>query len=275
MDFPRCGQVRDAAPAARAPEDQRIIRSVRFNDCPALLGKPHSDAESMKDRETYNPPDDSDRRRKWIADHLGRGKAFRRLKDAERKALVGSLSRIIDYWIDTADRELAPDELLDAVDFPDFVSGLVQGVFDAIVDASIDQMEAYQDLLRSVAQTVDQFTEESVTDDQAIDYLTTTLPDVFARANRNGHTVERRRGATKERWVLALALLGLSEATRKLKTDALSERLVQATRRHLVRERQQLLATMVLMGIQRIVDPDEPYRRRLKLRPRYRRKKKS
>ena len=229
----------------------------------------------MKDKEAYSPPGDIDRRPKWIADHLSRGKAFRRLTDAERQSVVSSLSRILDYWINAADREAVPDELLDAVDFPAFVSDLVRGVFQAIVDASIEQMEAYADLLESVTQSVDQFREDNATDDQAIDYLTTTFPDVFARANNKGHTVEKRRGATEDRWALALTVLGLPDATHMLKTDTLSDRLVQATRRHLVRERQQLLATMVLMGIQRIVDPDERYRPKLKLRLRYRRRKKS
>ena len=248
--------------------------TFRFNlIAAALRGNPHSDAKSMKHKKKYNPPDDSDRRPKWIADHLGRGKVFRRLKDSEQKAVVNSLSLIVDYWIDASDREVAPEEWLAAVDFPAFVSDLVNGIFDAIVDASIGQMEAYQDLLRSVAQTVDQFMEDSVTDDQAIDYLTTTFPDVFACANNKGHTVERQRGVTKDRWDLALTLLGL--AARKLNEDTLSERLIKATRRHLVRERQQLLATMILMGVQRIVDPDGCYRPRLKLRLRYRRKKKS
>jgi hypothetical protein len=60
------------------------------------------------------------------------------------------LSQIIDYWINAADEEAAPDESLDAVDFPAFVSDLVRGVFQAIVDASIEQMEAFADLLESV-----------------------------------------------------------------------------------------------------------------------------
>ena len=229
----------------------------------------------MKDKKAYRPPSVIDLRPKWIADHLSRGKAFRRLTDAEQRAVVGSLSQIIDYWINAADKEAVPDELLDAVDFPAFVSDLVRGVFQAIADASIEQMEAYADLLESVTQSVDQFREGNATDDQAIDYLTTTFPDVFARANNKGHTVEKRRGATEDRWALALTVLGLPDATHMLKTDTLSDRLVQATRRHLVRERQQLLATMVLIGIQRIVDPDERYRPKLKLRLRYRRRKKS
>jgi hypothetical protein len=229
----------------------------------------------MKDKKAYSPPGDINPRPKWIADQLSRGKAFRRLTEAEQRAVVGSLLQIIDYWINAADKEAVPDELLDAVDFPAFVSDLVRGVFQAIVDASIEQMEAYADLLKSVTQSVDQFREDNATDDQTIDYLTTTFPDVFARAKNVGHTVEKRHGATEDRWALALTVLGLPESIHRLKTDTLSDRLVQATRRHLVRERQQILATMVLIGIQRIVDPDERYRPKFELRRRYRRRKRS
>ncbi len=142
--------------------------------------------------------------------------------------------------------------MIDAVDFPGFVADLVNGVFDAIVDASIRQMEAYGDLLESVAKTVDQFIDDTVTDEQARDYLLDTFPDVFAKAGTKGPAIKRRRKATKGRWRLALSLLGMPKADRKPDPDTLSKRLIQAARRHLVRQRQQLLATMVLMGIQRI-----------------------
>src|SRR5262245_28371183 len=46
---------------------------------------------------------------------------------------------------------------LNAIDFPSFVASLIQGTFKAIVDASIQQMEAYAELLKNVAKTVDQF----------------------------------------------------------------------------------------------------------------------
>jgi hypothetical protein len=218
------------------------------------------------------PPDDPDHRRQWIADRLGRGRAFRRLTDAEQKAVIGSLSRIVDYWLDAADREAPFEEIIDAVDFPGFVADLINGVFDAIVDASIRQMEAYADLVESVAKTVDSFMEDTVTDDQARGYLLDTFPDVFARARSKGRMVKRRRRVPKGRWRLALGLLGLPKADPKPDPDTLSKRLIQAARRHLVRERQQLLATMVLMGIQRIHDPHGRTPPKFTLRLRYRRK---
>src|SRR5512132_1704632 len=46
-------------------------------------------------------------------------------------------------------------QLVQKVDFPAFVSGLVQGVFKAVVDASIEQMKAYGELLAATAKTVD------------------------------------------------------------------------------------------------------------------------
>ena len=223
----------------------------------------------MSDWAPSAPPDDPDRRRQWIADHLGRGRAFRRLTDAEQRAVVGSFSRIIDYWLDAADKEAPFDEVLAAVDFPAFVADLGNGVFDAIVDASVRQMEAYQELLQSVTRTVDQFIDDTVTDELARDYLFDTFPDVFADAGTKGRMVKRRRGATKGRWRLALSLLGVPKADRKPDTDTLSDRLIQATRRHLVRDRQQLLATMVLMGIQRINDPHGRFPPKFKLRLRY------
>jgi uncharacterized caspase-like protein len=52
----------------------------------------------------------------------------------------------------------------------------VHGTFDAIVDASIRQMESYSSLVSAVAKTVDQFTEENVTPNQARDWLAQRYP---------------------------------------------------------------------------------------------------
>lgn len=42
-------------------------------------------------------------------------------------------------------------------DFPPFVAELIGGVFDAVVDQSIEQMKAYGELLKGTAQSVDSF----------------------------------------------------------------------------------------------------------------------
>jgi hypothetical protein len=92
-------------------------------------------------------------------------------------------------------------DLVESVDFPSFVATLIQGTFDAIVDASIRQMCAYTDLLRNVAKSVDEFMRDNVIGEHSAGAVT-------------------------------------------------------GDRRQLAAQRQQVLATMVLMGINRIVVTD-------------------
>jgi len=107
----------------------------------------------------------------------------------------------------SADRavELPASGLGEFVEFPTFVAGLIQGTFEAIVDASIHQMSGYTELLRNVAKPVDEFMHDNVIDEHGCD------------RGAGAETVERRR---------------------------------------LAAQRQQLLATVVLMGINRIVVTD-------------------
>ncbi|MBL8703076.1 MAG: hypothetical protein JNK67_32125 [Alphaproteobacteria bacterium] len=61
------------------------------------------------------------------------------------------------------------------VDFPSFVAGLLKGVFDAMVDGSLRQTEAYVDLVQAVAKTVDRF----VADPTQRSELAGALGDIF------------------------------------------------------------------------------------------------
>src|SRR5262245_32296623 len=77
-----------------------------------------------------------------------------------------------------ATRETATDAigrragaLSDELDFPAFVTSLIHGTFDAIVDSTIRQMESFADLVAAVAKPLDQFTQENVTANQARDCL--------------------------------------------------------------------------------------------------------
>ena len=58
---------------------------------------------------------------------------------------------------DTFMRGLAGAELIDKVDFPLFVADLVAGVFQSKLNASIEQKQAYGDLVNSVAKTTGGF----------------------------------------------------------------------------------------------------------------------
>src|SRR5262249_56154074 len=70
-------------------------------------------------------------------------------------------------------------DTLNAIAFPTFVADLIKGTFQAIVNASIQQMEAYGTLLGNVAKTVDQFMADNITDNQARDWLAQRYPAHF------------------------------------------------------------------------------------------------
>jgi hypothetical protein len=124
---------------------------------------------------------------------------------AMHRKLARDLSKVVGYVAPA--RAPASSQ---RVDFPSFVADLLEGVFDAFVNGSIQQMEAYAALLSDVAKSVDAFARDNVAAARARDHLVDRYPC-------------------------------LSVAKRSL------------TRRA---SRQQLLATMVLMGINRIVVTD-------------------
>ncbi len=144
-------------------------------------------------------------------------------------------------------------QTLNAIAFPTFVADLIQGTFRAIVDAAIDQMEAYAGLLANVAKTVDQFMAENITDNQARDFLATSYPGHF-RVEIQGQKarVRLRENADQLPRPDFEGALGLSEKV-ELDDDTVEEVLVPAARRRLAQQRHQVLSTMVLMGINRIV----------------------
>jgi hypothetical protein len=144
---------------------------------------------------------------------------------------------------------------LAAIDFPQFVASLIQGTFKAIVDASIQQMEAYAALLKNVAATVDRFMDDNVTDGMARDHLANEHSWLFRRDSSRGQPqLVADRNATRELPGF-LKDLGFSSPAELDKT-AVDTMVVPATRRTLAETRQQTLATMVLMGINRVVVDD-------------------
>jgi hypothetical protein len=144
-------------------------------------------------------------------------------------------------------------ETLNAVAFPTFVADLIDGTFNAIVDASIRQMEAFANLLANVAKTVDQFMADNITDNQAKDWLVAKYPYHLRVDTSSGEprVVQREEAADREPPSLK-ADLGIDQDV-SLDDDAINDTLVPAARRALATQRHQLLSTMVLMGINRIV----------------------
>jgi len=142
-------------------------------------------------------------------------------------------------------------DTLNAVAFPTFVADLIKGTFQAIVNASIQQMEAYANLLSNVAKTVDQFMADNITDNQARDYLAGRYPEHFG-VEVSEDSARIRAKDTDLPAPNFKSDLGLSEDV-SVDDDSAEEKLVPAARRSLAQQRHSMLSTMVLMGINRIV----------------------
>jgi hypothetical protein len=143
-------------------------------------------------------------------------------------------------------------KLVQKVDFPKFVSGLIQGVFQAIVDASIQQMQAYSELLAATAKSVDQFADDHISDAQARDYVANRFPSlVRIDTSGDGPATLKLRGDAEPSALVAE--LGAGDG---LDDEEQERELVRRAKLQMAQSRQQTLATMVLMGINRIIVTD-------------------
>ncbi|RHW18622.1 hypothetical protein D1610_00135 [Sphingomonas gilva] len=155
--------------------------------------------------------------------------------------------------------------LLNQVQFPTFVSGLIEGVFTSIVKSSIDQMKAYREMIASVATSLRQFTEDNVTPNQGRDNMVDQFPDLFEIGmdewSDTGEPRLKLREGVDENEALKKVNNKLEFENGQLKSLDLSDEnvekaLIENSRIQLARQRQQLMASMVLMGINRIVVTD-------------------
>ncbi|WP_323801769.1 hypothetical protein [Parasphingorhabdus sp.] len=162
-------------------------------------------------------------------------------------------------------------EMVQKVDFPKFVGGLIENVFQAIVESSIEQMRAYGELIANVAKTTDQFMADNIGQSAGRDYLADKYPDVisiggggsddfasgFAEDDAPAGPVMQATGDN--------AAVRLAEISKEMNinppitdlSDANAEmRLMTAARLEMAKSRQQLLSSMVMLGINRIVVTD-------------------
>ena len=163
-------------------------------------------------------------------------------------------------------------QILNAVSFPRFVTELITGVFKAMVDSNQQQMQSYVELIRNVAATTEGFADANVGATGARQWLVERFPGSFEIqgevddfepdpenpptreeiAERDAATrLKLRPGASMPSEPALRTALGLQP------TDSVSggdpENLVGLARAALARNRQQMLATMVMLGMQRIV----------------------
>lgn len=161
--------------------------------------------------------------------------------------------------------------VLNAVSFPRFVTDLINGVFKAMLDANAQQMNQYVQLLNAVSASAEGFertqfglvqVRQWVADHfpESIEYDAPDPEDLPQPGEKldpedmeefDNIKLRLRGGASMPAEAEIRATLGVPPEE---SIDASNpEKLVPFARRYLARQRQQQLATMVMMGMQRIV----------------------
>jgi hypothetical protein len=134
-------------------------------------------------------------------------------------------------------------EFIDSVDFPTFVKDLLQGVFAANLQVTLQQMQAYQNLLKSATQSLSKFVTQ-IDDAGAFGYLAENDGDKFSLDFDDEEKDEK--GNPK-------AILTDKEGTKldigdnELKAKIMDAKLAMA------KEQRALLRETILMGITRLV----------------------
>jgi len=143
--------------------------------------------------------------------------------------------------------------LVKEVDFPAFVSSLVKGVFNAVVDASIQQMKAYGELVNSVAMSLSDFVDQHTDVAEGQKHLAKKYPNIFEITSGK---LQVKDDYDSDSMPNFQAELGTDAPIEDLNDEDALQKLVVAARTEIARGRQQLLATTILMGINRIIVTD-------------------
>jgi hypothetical protein len=149
--------------------------------------------------------------------------------------------------------------LVKSVDFPAFVGGLINNVFRVIVETSIEQMRAYGELVAAVAKSAEDYMSENIGEGQGRDYLAQRFPDlVDVDVDSDGKSRLRVKAEDSEAALSEIHnTLGMTgEPIDDISDEEQEIQFVNAARLMMAKSRQQLLASMVMLGINRIVVTD-------------------
>lgn len=195
-------------------------------------------------------------------DRLGSGMTIAQAQAAK----VQPLARAQDQpaFAASADRIAGTTQaVLNAVSFPRFVTDLINGVFRAMLDSSSQQMQQYVQLLNAVSASAEGFERTQFGLAQVRQWVAEHFPETIeydAPDPADGPPDPEEVANIKLRLKPSASMPGEEEVRATLgmgpeeSLDASNpEQLVPLARRYLARQRQQMLATMVMLGMQRIV----------------------
>jgi hypothetical protein len=151
--------------------------------------------------------------------------------------------------------------ILNAVSFPRFVADLINGVFKAMLTSSTQQMNAYVELLNNVSASLSGFAESNFSDQPARQWLVEKFPGSFEvtgagstpdSGDGDGPRIQVRENAKPPSEDALKTAFGLGPNDSVPSGDPESA-LLPFAKIQMARQRQQMLATMVMLGMQRIV----------------------
>ena len=251
-----------ASPAYAALDDERrraLARDmVRVCHAAAMLVREEMDASS----ETSEAPDEP-----------ARPGSTAMATESDRARTARAMGGALPFGT-AADRIAGTTRaVLNAVSFPRFVADLINGVFRAMLDSSSQQMESYVNLLNAVAASTDGFGDSNIGPARARAWLLEHYPESYELESEVDEldpdaTPEEQAEAAQERQEIKVRMRagGRPPSEEALRADlglAPNEsvpivgdperNLVPLVRRRLAKMRQEMLATMVMLGMQRIV----------------------
>ena len=173
---------------------------------------------------------------------------------AERSDTVADVGK--EAFVAGAAREGAEiaKQMINDVKFPVFVASLIEGVFHAIVRASIEQMQAYTEMIGAVAKSLKQFTDDNVSENQGRDHMVDKFPDLFEIGTDDfgdspGPKLKLREGVDESAALKRINSMKFEDGnvmkSMDLSDENVEKALVMAARMQLAKQRQQLMASMV------------------------------
>ncbi len=143
-------------------------------------------------------------------------------------------------------------EIRRAIDFPTYVTSLINGVFQAITTANIQQLTAISDLLDNVAASQEEFSASNIRDRDVVMWVVQKLPFITS-TDGTDLAVADDVNLDEKRSLLKSALAASDGEVAKIDSGDLMGTLGGLARRRIGQDRQQILGTLVQMGLQRIV----------------------
>lgn len=139
----------------------------------------------------------------------------------------------------------------EAIDFPNYVSSLISGVFQAITQASIKQVEGLISLLDHVSSPAEDFANAEVKDDDAARWAAQRFS--FLSLTDDGLAMSGEASLAEHRDAIRGALAATDREVAALDEGDLAGTLLPLVRRKLGRDRQAMLGTLIQLGLQRVV----------------------